>query len=207
MDQGANLRDTAMLMAAKAVLAKTGRSLATALEEAVSDAERFGMWLEGAGPADWERQLRLRSEKLTIARNALFRKQIQMTADGRPPSVVDEKKAVRRAEQSVEEAQHCLKALKRWAIEYQRILGQFRAGLGPLSNYVESVIPKAIASINRMAMAVDAYLATQPGKRASTEEIGLTLPVDPDAAGPEPGARSMRRGGSAEVTPEEDPRG
>ncbi len=204
MDQGANLRDTATLMAAKAVLVKTGRSLATALEEAVSDAERFGMWLEAAGPADWERQLRLRTDKLNIAKSALFRKQNQPTADGRPPSIIDEKKAVQRAEAAVEEARQYLRALKRWAAEYQRVLGQFRAGLGPLSNYVEATIPRAVASINRMAAAVDAYLATQAGSVAPiAESVGLGE-TEPSAAD-DPSGGSMRRGGSDEAPKEAHP--
>ncbi len=203
MDGGANLRDTRTLMAAKAILVKTGRSLATAIEEAVSDAERFGMWLDGAGPSEWERQLRLRTDKLNGAKSALYRKQMQPTADGRPPSVVDERKAVQRAEAAVEEARQYLRALKRWGAEYQRVLGQFRAGLSPLSHYVESTVPRAVTSINKMAEAIDAYLTTQPARAESFDADSDGVAPDAGDAGSTGG--SMRRGGSEESSPKENP--
>lgn len=196
MDGGANLRDTSALMAAKAVLVKTGRTLATAIEEAQSDAERFGMWLDGAGPAHWEGQRRLRTEKLNIAKAALFRKQIQMTPDGRPPSVIDEKKAVQRAQAELEHAERCLRSLRKWAVEYQRVLGQFRVGLNPLSNYVESTIPTAVAQINRMACAVDAYLATQAGTGVAEPVSGDALAMDTAATNEK--AKSMKRAGTSD---------
>ncbi len=43
MESGANLQDAKTLMAAKAMLTKAGQAFATAIEEAQSDAERFGM--------------------------------------------------------------------------------------------------------------------------------------------------------------------
>lgn len=203
MDQGADLRDTSTLMAAKAVLVKSSRGFATALEEAVSDAERFGMWLESAAPAEWERQLRQRSDRLNAAKSALYRKQMQPTADGRPPSVVDEKRAVDRAHAAVDEAQQYLRALKRWGPEYQRVLGRFRAGLSPLANLVESVLPRSIASINRMAEAIDAYLATPSGGPVLRDLSG-DGPTTQRPQAPQPSDTSMRRGGDESIGTEAD---
>ncbi len=164
MDSGANLQDAKTLMAAKAMLIKASQGFATAIEEAQSDAERFGMWLNSEGPAHWERQRRLRTEKLNMDRSALVRKEMQMTADGRPPSTVDERKTVQRSEESVRRAEDCLRQLRKWAIEYQRVLAQVRAGFSPLSTYVEQTVPAAVASLNRRAQAIDAYISTAPVK-------------------------------------------
>ncbi len=193
MDGGAHLRDTNTLMAAKAIIVKAGQSFATAIEEAHSDAERFGMWLDGDGQAHWERQRRLRTEKLNIDRAALFRKQIQMTADGRPPSTVDEKRAVVRAEAALHQAETYLRNLKRWRIEYQRLLAQFRAGMNPLSHYVDQVVPSSIASLNRMAQAIDGYIATTVARTVDSEsDHGLRVAgSDPP---PTDTHTSMRRG-------------
>ncbi len=199
MDTGANLRDARTLMAAKAILVKAGRSFATAIEEAQSDAERFGMWLDNEGQAHWERQRRLRTEKLNIDKAALFRKQIQMTADGRPPSVVDEKRAVARAEAALQQAETCLRNLKRWRGEYQRLLAQFRAGMNPLSHYVDQTIPSATAALNRMEQSIDGYLA-KTLKRSDPEEFGAVADRANDAAPQSDGAGSMRRS-TEEFTP------
>lgn len=179
------------------MLIKAGRGFATAIEESQSDAERFAMWLNVEGPAHWERQRRVRTEKLNIDRSALVRKQMQMTADGRPPSTVDERKAVTRSERAVQHAEDCLRQLRRWAIEYQRVLALFRAGLGPLSTYVDQIVPAAVVSLNRMAQAIDSYISISPEKvdpsigGALGSDDGVSKPlIDADSAS------AMRRGGS-----------
>lgn len=197
MESGANLQDSQTLMATKAMLLKASQGFATAIEEAQSDAERFGMWLNSEGPAHWERQRRLRTEKLNMDRSALVRKEMQMTADGRPPSTVDERKTVQRSEEAVRQSENCLRQLRKWAIEYQRVLAQFRAGFSPLATYVDQTVPAAVISLNRMAQAIDMYLRTAPVKVDST----LSALLD-DAAlktSPESDSNSnasMRRGGS-----------
>lgn len=195
MDSGANLRDTRTLMTAKATLVKAARGFATAIEESQSDAERFGMWLDSEGPAYWERQRRLRTEKLNMDRSALVRKEMQMTADGRPPSTVDERKAVTRSERAVQHAEDCLRQLRRWAIEYQRVLAQFRSGFSPLSTYVDQIVPAAIVSLNRMAQAIDLYLATSPEKVDSSLGTGSDDASFKGSADVEPPS-AMRRSGS-----------
>ncbi|MSR43758.1 MAG: hypothetical protein EXS15_00135 [Phycisphaerales bacterium] len=202
MDQGAHLRDTRTIMAAKAILTKAARGFATAIEESRSDAERFGMWLSSEGPTYWERQRRQLTEKLNGDRAALFRKEIQMTADGRPPSTVDERRTVARTEQAVRHAEHCLRELRRWAIEYQRVLALFRAGMGPLSTYVDQVIPASVASLNRMGEAIDSYLSTGPkGLEPELDAIANAAPESlqlPDLR--TDAESSMRRGGSKDST-------
>ncbi|MSR68888.1 MAG: hypothetical protein EXS17_00865 [Phycisphaerales bacterium] len=204
MDAGANLRDARTLMAAKAILVKAGRSFATAIEEAQSDAERFGMWLDNEGQAHWERQRRLRTEKLNIDKAALFRKQIQMTADGRPPSVVDEKRAVARSELAVQQAEAFLRNLKRWRGEYQRLLAQFRAGMNPLSHYVDQVVPTATAALNRMAQSIDGYLATTV-KRSDPDGIETFGRETSELGAEADGAGSMRRSTQESTTPAVEP--
>lgn len=198
MDSGANLQDAKTLMAAKAMLIKAGQGFATAIEEAQSDAERFGMWLNSEGPSHWERQRRLRTEKLNMDRSALVRKEMQMTADGRPPSTVDERKTVQRSEEAVRHAEHCLRQLRKWAIEYQRVLAQFRAGFSPLSTYVDQIVPAAVISLNRMAQAIDAYISTSPVKGDSTFQI-LSDDATPLNLNNSDSTAHMRRGGSDAV--------
>ena len=202
MESGATLRDAQTLMAAKAVLVKAARGFATAIEEATSEAERFAMWLGSEGPAHWERQRRMRTEKLNMDRGALFRKQMQPTADGLPPSTVDERKLVARSERAVQHAEECLRQLRKWAIEYQRQLAIFRAGLGPLSTYVDNQVPNAILSLNRMAQAIDSYLTTAPSKVDSA--IG-TSPTAESTPTVDPSSGEMRRGGTDQSSEQRPP--
>lgn len=187
VDSGANIRDTKAILDAKAVIVKAARSIASVIEESQADSERFAMWLSGEAQSGWERQVRLRTTRLNEARSELMRKQMQPTADGRPPSTVDERKAVSRAEAALASAEDRLRRTRHWVMEYQRVLANFRAGMGSLGTFVDQVAPAAVSALNRMAESVDAYLAAQgsPIVDPSTTESAV---VESKA--------SMRRSGS-----------
>lgn len=187
MDAGANIRDTKAILDAKAVIAKCALSMASVLEGSQADAERFAMWLSGEAQCGWEREVRLRTARLNEARGELMRKQMQPTADGRPPSTVDERKAVSRAEAALADAEDHLRRTRYWVMEFQRVLANFRAGMGALGTFVDQVAPSAVATLNRMAESVDAYLATQASPIVEPSSDGVT-PMDPTT--------SMRRSGS-----------
>lgn len=187
MDSGANIRDTKAILDAKAVIVKAARSMASVLEESQADSERFAMWLSGEAQAGWERQVRLRTTRLNEARSELMRKQMQPTADGRPPSTVDERKAVSRAEAALASAEDRLRRTRHWVMEYQRVLANFRAGMGSLGTFVDQVAPSAVAALNRMAESVDAYLAAQASPIVDLSTSDAT---------PKDAAASMRRSGS-----------
>ncbi len=161
VDSGANIRDTKAILDAKAVIVKAARSIASVIEESQADSERFAMWLAGEAQSGWERQVRLRTTRLNEARSELMRKQMQPTADGRPPSTVDERKAVSRAEAALASAEDRLRRTRYWVMEYPRVLANFRAGMGSLGTFVDQVAPAAVSALNRMAESVDAYLAAQ----------------------------------------------
>jgi len=168
VDSGANIRDTKAILDAKALIVKAARSMASVVEESQADSERFGLWLSGEAQAGWERQVRLRTTRLNEARSELMRKQMQPTADGRPPSTVDERKAVSRAEAALALAEDRLRRTRRWVMEYQRVLANFRAGMGSLGTFVDQIAPAAVAALNRMAESVDAYLAAQTSPLVDT---------------------------------------
>jgi len=194
VDAGANIRDTKAILDAKAVIAKCALSMASVLEGSQADAERFAMWLSGEAQCGWEREVRLRTARLNEARGELMRKQMQPTADGRPPSTVDERKAVARAEAALADAEGRLRRTRYWVMEFQRVLANFRAGMGALGTFVDQVAPSAVASLNRMAASVDAYLAAQASPIVDSSSEGVT-PMDPTA--------SMRRSGSEDQADDE----
>lgn len=161
MDSGANIRDTKAILDAKAIIVKAARIMGLVIHESQSDSERFAMWLSDEVQVGWERQVRLRTKRLNEARSAFVRKQLQPTATGSPPSTVDERKAVARAEAALASAEERLRRTKHWVMEYQRVLATFRVGMGELGTFVDRVAPSAVAALNRMAESVDAYLAAQ----------------------------------------------
>ncbi len=159
---GANVKSIDAITRFKATIAATRDDLARALAEADSDIDRAQLWIEREAPAFWKRQLALRAEEVTVCKSALYRKQVTVSAKDSKPSVVDEKKALQRAQARLAEAETKVKACKRWATAFQREMILFKGTMSAMQTVVERDLPMAVALMNRMAEALARYAAPEP---------------------------------------------
>jgi len=159
---GANVKSIDAITRFKATIAAARDDLARALAEADSDIDRAQLWIEREAPAYWKRQLTLRAEEVTVCKSALYRKQVTVSAKDSKPSVVDEKKALQRAQARLAEAEAKAKACKRWATTFQREVILFKGTMSAMQTVVERDLPMAVALMNRMAEALARYAAPEP---------------------------------------------
>jgi hypothetical protein len=159
---GANVKSIDAITRFKATIGSARDDLARALAEADSDIDRAQLWIEREAPAYWKRQLTLRAEEVTVCKSALYRKQVTVSAKDSKPSVVDEKKALQRAQARLAEAEDKAKACKRWATTFQREAILFKGTMSAMQTVVERDLPMAIALMNRMAEALARYAAPEP---------------------------------------------
>jgi hypothetical protein len=159
---GANVKSIDAITRFKATIGSARDDLARALAEADSDIDRAQLWIEREAPAYWKRQLTLRAEEVTVCKSALYRKQVTVSAKDSKPSVVDEKKALQRAQARLAEAEDKAKACKRWATTFQREVILFKGTMSAMQTVVERDLPMAIALMNRMAEALARYAAPEP---------------------------------------------
>lgn len=137
-----------------------------ALLEADIEWQRTANWLRNEQPAYWNQQLRRRQDALEQARTDL-RRILLSVVDGRPPSAIEQKKAVAVAEARLAEAQEKLKNVQRWSRLLEREGAEYKGLAQQLSTALEADLPRAIALLGRLSESVEAYLAVQP---PSTEE-------------------------------------
>jgi len=147
--------------------------------EADAEIERTLDWVRREQTAYWRSQIRRRTEQVQLARQDLSRKRMSFTASGRPPSTVDEEKALAAALRRLEEAENKARAVKVWARRLEKERIAYKASTGPLRTLIEGDLPKAVREVDRMLDALDAYLTLQP---PVTEDV-------PDRAGPPPARR------------------
>ena len=159
---GANVKSIDAITRFKATIAAARDDLARALAEADSDIDRAQLWIEREAPAYRKRQLTLRAEEVTVCKSALYRKQVTVSAKDSKPSVVDEKKALQRAQARLAEAEAKAKACKRWATTFQREVILFKGTMSAMQTVVERDLPMAVALMNRMAEALARYAAPEP---------------------------------------------
>lgn len=161
---------------------------ANALGEADSELQRLQLWLDGEQKLHWQQELRRRSEEVARAKSALYRKQVTVSAKDRPPSAVDERKALRRAEERVAEAEQKLKRIRHWSIHLGQEANRYRGAIAPLSAALERELPASALLLKRAVSALESYLHAAPPDLRSLLE---SLPPIVEAATP------MARGAAA----------
>lgn len=150
----------------------------SALGEVNSEAQKTIMRLRlEAGPR-WAKRLRERQDAWVAARSDLIRKQASFSHDN--PTCVEERKAVERAKAAVEEAQHKIERIKRLITELERQYTLYKGHVAGLSEQCSRSLPLAVARLDRMTDALEAYRSVNPvgsgdaGDSASTSDEGTS---------------------------------
>ncbi len=176
MSDSARILNVEALAEAKAALAQFAEAAERALIGVDADINRMTHWLQQDRPAHWKREIRARETDVLNAKTAISRKQI--IAAPNPASVVDERKALQRAQRRLDEARRRQEVTHRWAISWERQATAYKGPAHQIREFVSDRIPAAIASLTSMAESIEAYLAAPPPDSAP--------PPATDAAPPPP---------------------
>lgn len=167
--ESARVHNTRALMEAKAALVKFAEEAGAALAAMDTDVNRVSIWLGSDRPYHWKKEIRRREDLVAKARAEISRKQIVRAPE--PASVVEERRALQRAQQYLEEAQRRAEATRRWAARWERDAMMYKGTVSGLSEVLSRDIPLACARLDRMADALEAYqrLAPPPSEPAPAE--------------------------------------
>lgn len=143
-----------------AALRKYKEKCSSALSDGEGEIHRVRNWLERDQPAYWQHQLKKRREALDDAKNELRNKTLYKNVDGTRSSAIEERKKVQKITRMVDEAQQKLAAIKRWNIQLEKEVMQYKAQTQQLARLVEIDIPRASAKLEGMITALERYLAT-----------------------------------------------
>ena len=138
--------------------AAAAEAFGLALQDAEAEVDRTVHWVEGDRIETWKRRIRKAQDEVVACKGALYRKQeIKATPEARP-SVVDERKALERAQRKLEHAESKLRQSKRWAIELPRQAIVFKGALSPMQALLDRDVPHAAAMLRRMSEHLEEYL-------------------------------------------------
>jgi hypothetical protein len=159
----------------RAVYSKFGDSARNALVAAELEIRRMLDWLEKDQVAYWKAEIRRRDEKVNEAQTALHRKRIT-AAFGNVAADSEEILMLRRAQAKLAQAEEKLKEVKQWFITVEQAVQEYRGPVQQLGNILDSGVPKALASLDRMTDTIEGYLqvaAPTAGAEASAATAGL----------------------------------
>ncbi|HET6878964.1 MAG TPA: hypothetical protein VFI31_02345 [Pirellulales bacterium] len=157
MNGSADVRSIPMLREFRAALASFGTEAKEA--SAVNDMTvRRGIdWFQNDLLKYWQNEIRKREDAVTNARSEYERCRMQ-SYGGRPPDCTDQKVALRKAQLRLEEAQEKLKLQKKWSRVLEEEMQDYQGQSQQLSDMLSGEIPKAMADLDRMLSALEAYI-------------------------------------------------
>lgn len=202
MGEQVKVADVETIERFRAQLIQAAETFGLALEEAEGDIERTMAWLETDRPDTWRRQIRKAQDKVVECKSALFRKQeIKATPEARP-SVVDERKALERAQRRLEFCEEKLRSTKRWSTELPRQMVVFKGALSGMHVMIDRDVPRINAMLKRMTEHLEEYLRGGQESEQLLEILGTASSMrraGEDDPGTEPNAKP--RGGSGTTEP------
>ena len=152
-----------------------------ALSEVDADITRLPQWLKLDRVPHWTNQCRKRTADVQAAKRELARKQLMTSPE--PHSCVDERKALARAKESLENAEAKLKVTRQWIIRWEQESGQLRSSLGNLRDMGDTLLPRLAARLAKQVDSLQAYAQSQLAPGGPRPSTPLTLASSETAAG------------------------
>ena len=195
MSERVRVESVEALLRFRAALCKCVEKIRTGLDEAESEIQFITHWVKEAQRAHWKKEGDKRSELVVRAKSALARKKLQKTALGSKFSYVEEEKALLVAQRRLEEAKEKFANVKHWSRTLDEEYFTYKSVSQGLDQVVNVDIPVALAQLDNMIEALQAYAtsgapdrqrstAAMTGERLAREEaesMARQLPTMPPA--------------------------
>ncbi|QDU88096.1 hypothetical protein Pla175_14670 [Pirellulimonas nuda] len=170
----ANVRSTDAILAVRAAAVNFADQVRLGLDEIETELRRLLDWIEHDRPGYWREQLRRSWDEVAQARAELNRKLMYPVADERP-ACVEQRKALRRAEQRQAYCEAKFQRLREWVRDLQHELDEYRGRVNSLKQLADVEAPAAVAALDRVLASLSRYAsgrASAPPAAAPSEAPG-----------------------------------
>ncbi len=188
MGEQARVESVDALRRFRVALCKCAEVAALGLDEADADIQRTTFWVKQDQRSYWKRQVAKRAELYARAKSELNRKKMHKTALGERCSFVDELKALAAAERRLEEARAKQASVQRWSRLLDEEVFSYKGIAQGLNQAIEIDVPNALAHLDNMVAALEAYASSPPGEQRSVAPAAFA-----DNGGPGDATASMAR--------------
>lgn len=161
MADTADVRSVEAIRDLRAALLRYGEDARIALSDVDFDIRKTVDYVANDQRLHWQGEIRRWEQKLAQAKAELHRKKLAKFMDRRPDTSQEEK-AVRRAEERLEEAHRKFKRIQQLLPELHHAIDEYRGQAQPLADQLEREVPRAVARLDRMSAALEGYAAIAP---------------------------------------------
>lgn len=159
MAESARISSVAALRDLKVALSEFIEQINIAFAAVDAEIGRMGQWLQQERPAYFKNAVRRAEDAVSRAKSDISRKQYMRAPE--PVSVVEERKILEKLKRRLEELQRKQDAVRKWAPRWEREAMMYKSTCRPLTEFVQSTLPRAIDRLEKMAVAIEDYLRLQ----------------------------------------------
>jgi len=157
MTRYANLTSVDAVRLLNAALRSFEEDAGGALADLQLQINRVLQWIHYDRHEYWAERVRRGYQEVAEAKQNLERRLIYRATEERP-SCREEKAALDKAKRRLEMAQEKVQAVRHWAHSIEHEIREFRGSINQLSGWFETDLPRACALLQRMNVALDAYV-------------------------------------------------
>lgn len=193
MYEQANVQSLTALKELRAALIHFAETATLILEEANSDVRRTRTWLQNDALRFWKKKAFLCQEEYVRTKVALSgRLAFERSVQGVPSSCVDERKALKKAEERLEYARKKLAAVHGWLPQLDKVHSEYRSRTQGLNTALTMDLPKAWARLDKMSESLDAYVALTPPESSDTAKTSPDTDTLPSVLRPTSGSQEQQ---------------
>jgi hypothetical protein len=145
----------------RVALALFSEDALAALGAVEMEVRRTIQWLQHDRRMYWLDQIKRRREQVSAAKAELFRRQLARTPDY-SPSCSEQKEILRRAEASLRDAEMRAALVKKWETALPQAVFEYHGSTRRIKDLAGGDVPRAMARLERMIDALEAYLRVAP---------------------------------------------
>lgn len=169
MSTQADVKSTDTLAFVKTALAAFAHETSQGLSEIEIQSQRAVDWITIDQVAHWKAEVRRAADQVNKAIKDLEHCRAFKKVGDNQPSCIEEKKALEKARRRLEYAEQKAELVRRWSPVVQQQFREMCVRLVRFREVIDLDCPKAMARLDQMLRALDAYTSTTgPGASAST---------------------------------------
>jgi hypothetical protein len=177
MSTPANVQSSDAIDAVRLALISFAEQVSDALTELSTEMRRVLEWLEHDRPRYWKNQVRLSTDEVHQAQQALHRC-LMFPIAGERPSCYEERAALKKAQARAAYCQEKTERVRHWQRVLQHELFEYDGRISQLVRILEIDVPRAIAMLERIIRHLDEYQAIRAADpRSSYNDVALAQAI------------------------------
>src|SRR5262245_15708731 len=167
----ARITDVTALADFRAALAEFALAASQSLTDIQLELRRGLDWITGDRGVHWQSEARRSADLVARAKDELVHSRTYKKVGDYTPSCIEEKKAVEMAKRRLEHAEQKVQAVRHWTLAARRAVDEFQGPVQQLMGMIDGDIPRAIALLERMSVALEQYSTVAAPTAAAWEQL------------------------------------